>query len=657
MMGILLICIPSITSAQDLIKNTQLGLNAPSNNSVSNRIAQQVAEAQARGKFQTVSLFELSGQELRTTHENYITGQVYLDIQSTALETFFNARSNTLILDIPVNARQSFQLELVQVNIFAPDFQVVTSDGNVLYDTEDIPGVFYRGIVKGNPNSIATLSVFKDHIRAVISDDYGNYVLGQTTDIPNTYILYNDRYLKLANEFECDTPDDDTRWIDEQIPNYEQNRDAPTGNCIDIYIEADYDTYQSFNNSTFNVTNYVSDLFSHICTIYANESINIQLSQLFIWTSIDPFAFLLDTEAVLDTFVQKRQVFNGDLAHLISTRRLGGGRARIDVLCNANDGDNTDIDEAHAVSGNLRATISGFPTYSWDIYVFAHELGHNFGSRHTHACVWNGNNTAIDGCGNCQEAEIFINSDPNRCNACPNPGLPPANTGTIMSYCHARPTVGINFNNGFGQQPGDLIRDRYNNADCKSPCGSSDNCPTDLTHSGTISPGLYEASNSIVSTATIGANQSVTYDAGGLICLNPGFIANSGNRSDFLAHIDGCDGMRVPNGSKTVEPPAISFAKQSTIEDSSKPLTSIKNIPNPFSEQTTFQFELPEASKVHLEIYDVSGKVIAVLMNGEMVEQGQHQIQFDAADLPNGVYIYRLSTEQESITKKMVLRR
>ena len=106
----------------------------------------------------------------------------------------------------------------------------------------------------------------------------------------------------------------------------------------------------------------------------------------------------------------------------------------------------------------LYSSYNNFPTYSWSVFVITHEFGHLFGSRHTHACVWNGNDTAIDGCAGNVEGN------------CPLPGYP-ANGGTIMSYCHLQ-SVGINFNLGFGPQPGNVIRNSVNNASCLQPCST-----------------------------------------------------------------------------------------------------------------------------------------------------------------------------------------
>ena len=110
-----------------------------------------------------------------------------------------------------------------------------------------------------------------------------------------------------------------------------------------------------------------------------------------------------------------------------------------------------------AISG-LAGFYEDFPTYSHDVVVIAHEFGHLLGSRHTHACAWNGNGTAIDGC-------VPVEGN------CPNPGIP-ADGGTIMSYCHVT-NGGINLSKGFGLQPGNLIRNNVANATCLSSCDTS----------------------------------------------------------------------------------------------------------------------------------------------------------------------------------------
>jgi N-acetylneuraminic acid mutarotase len=76
--------------------------------------------------------------------------------------------------------------------------------------------------------------------------------------------------------------------------------------------------------------------------------------------------------------------------------------------------------------------------------------------------------------------------------------------------------------------------------------------------------------------------------------------------------------------------------------------------PNPFNPITSISFSLPEAGKVNLSVYDISGRLLATITNGWR-DAGLHQVQFDAAGLSSGVYIYRMSAGDFSATGKMVL--
>jgi hypothetical protein len=102
---------------------------------------------------------------------------------------------------------------------------------------------------------------------------------------------------------------------------------------------------------------------------------------------------------------------SANLAHFLSGANLGGGVAYVNVLCNQSFG--------FGVSGNLSGSINwqtwtGAPgNFTWDFVVVAHELGHNFGSSHTHSYC-----PPLDICyTNCSSAPV-------------------CSQGTLMSYCH-----------------------------------------------------------------------------------------------------------------------------------------------------------------------------------------------------------------------------
>jgi len=320
-------------------------------------------------------------------------------------------------------------------------------------------GVFYRGIVKGDNNSIASASIFGEEIRIMIGDEEGNYVIGKLKDAPS-HVLYNDRNLLLKEPPGCAAGDAQNLGKDNFRPQINGTSRNSLNKCVPIYVECDYDMYTKHNNSEASVIAFVSALVNETATIYANEQIEVSLSDVKIWTTPDPYASFNNTSSILQRFGElTKNNYNGRLAHFISTRNLGGGIAWVDVLCSSYFTFSGQHAGPYAVSAGLGTSITTFPTYSWNVEVFTHEMGHNMGSPHTQNCSWNGNNTAIDAC------------SPTEGGCASTYGTCPPGGGTIMSYCHLT-NCGIDFNNGFGDQPGNLIRSRYNNASCTLTCAA-----------------------------------------------------------------------------------------------------------------------------------------------------------------------------------------
>ncbi len=79
-----------------------------------------------------------------------------------------------------------------------------------------------------------------------------------------------------------------------------------------------------------------------------------------------------------------------------------------------------------------------------------------------------------------------------------------------------------------------------------------------------------------------------------------------------------------------------------------------KNYPNPFNPVTTIRFAIPENSFVTLKIFDILGKETTTLVNS-FEEAGYKTVQFDATNLPSGIYIYKLTAGNFVDMKKMVL--
>ncbi len=79
-----------------------------------------------------------------------------------------------------------------------------------------------------------------------------------------------------------------------------------------------------------------------------------------------------------------------------------------------------------------------------------------------------------------------------------------------------------------------------------------------------------------------------------------------------------------------------------------------QNYPNPFNPSTNIHFQLQESAYIQLEIYDVLGRTIELLFEG-IKTRGNHMITFNASSLPSGLYYYTLSSNEVSISNKMLL--
>ena len=371
--------------------------------------------------------------------------ETYATRDKDVLNTIYTTRPETITLTIPYQG-STISMSLYRVNIFANGFH---ADTDKKKDVAFNHGVYYRGIINGDNASLASFSFFKNEMSGIVSNqEYNNIVVGKLSKRHNLseYIIYSDSELTVANPFNCSTSDDDIpeiKGFGKKSALSTQN--TQTEKCVGMYYEVDYDMYQQNWSSEELTINWLTSLFNNIQTLYDNEGIDISLKSFFIWTSPDPY-FGTDSEDYLTQFLNNYQIntFDGDLGQLLAEDAGGlGGLAPLNGVCAPPyNGSYVDVNDTD---------IEDVPMYSWSVQAAAHELGHQLGSRHTHACVWNGNNTAIDGCyqteGGCA------------------PGPTPTNGGTVMSYCHLSWT-GINLANGFGQQPSQLMINVVNAANC-----------------------------------------------------------------------------------------------------------------------------------------------------------------------------------------------
>jgi hypothetical protein len=234
--------------------------------------------------------------------------------------------------------------------------------------------------------------------------------------------------------------------------------------CIDWFFEVRNDMYVR-KGGLSGVREYTEKELDDVVQLYADNGITLNY-EVHYWDTPDPYTGT-SSSSYLNSFRQNHLPHTADGSMLLSFD-ASGGIAWVDVLCNGNYG--------YAFSSLTEFQGADYPAYSWNVMVISHEMGHNLGSPHTHACAWNGNATAIDACAGGVEGNC-----PN-----PNPASPPGG-GTVMSYCHF--TTGINFMEGFGEQPLNLIKNRIAGAGCTDctdnpppppPPGGEDDCTDNI---------------------------------------------------------------------------------------------------------------------------------------------------------------------------------
>lgn len=109
----------------------------------------------------------------------------------------------------------------------------------------------------------------------------------------------------------------------------------------------------------------------------------------------------------------------------------------------------------------------------------------------------------------------------------------------------------------------------------------------------------------------------------------------------------GCENSYVANRTDAVA---------GTDTPKSLPFVLNQNFPNPFNPSTTIEFTLASDDHVSLNVYDVSGKLVATIMSKDL-SAGKYTVGFNADNLSSGVYFYKLSTSKFEETRKMVLLR
>jgi hypothetical protein len=364
--------------------------------------------------------------------------------------------SNTLrpvVLSLPISKTKSLRLILKQVSIFDNTFTVTTSSGNSV----TLPLIhYYQGKVAGDTTSTVSITATEMGLDGTVMTKAGVYTIRNLSDVTTTRVhaVVTGEEAFYSPVFQCESSGimmTDTAVVVPQQEGSSSTRQSTSSDCrkVNIYFEADHLLYQQLESNATAVTSQVASLFNQIATLYANEGVIIQMGGLKIWDTADPYASSTNSSQALTAFRDhwrgQNNSFNGDIAHLLTGKSIGG-RANFYFRKN-NPKDAYDIASVFALPAYRSGAygVSGVDAswgegIGWAVKLVSHEIGHSFGLPHTHSCLWEGG--PIDNCAT-QEGE------------CPPGNAPENGTGTIMSYC------AYDLAKGFGPQPSAKLRHEF----------------------------------------------------------------------------------------------------------------------------------------------------------------------------------------------------
>lgn len=341
-----------------------------------------------------------------------------IEVDAAALESFASAGGGVLRA-FPLDPLHDVDLVLQPSSALASvpsvDQIVVGAHGGLASIPTPPRGAFLSGSVVGDEDSTAFLA----------SSAAGTFGFVQSGGA--TWIISSGPYgggLPTVSYNASDLPEgwiDPPRWMCESVdaPSFEPPSDggvAGTEPCrqFRVAFDTDYEFMQKFGGDADAASGYIATVAGALTTIFERD-LNARLAATYVrlWnTPSDPWGQTTLT-AQLNEFrsvwVNTMGGVQRDIAHFLSGRNLGGGVADLPGLCG---GASYGYGLSTALNGSFPTPLVDNSDQNWDIYLIAHEVGHNFGGVHTHSLL-----PPVDGCGSVP------------------PDCTNAAQGTLMSYC------------------------------------------------------------------------------------------------------------------------------------------------------------------------------------------------------------------------------
>ncbi|MEM6699051.1 MAG: T9SS type A sorting domain-containing protein, partial [Bacteroidota bacterium] len=165
----------------------------------------------------------------------------------------------------------------------------------------------------------------------------------------------------------------------------------------------------------------------------------------------------------------------------------------------------------------------------------------------------------------------------------------------------------------------------------------------DPMNSNIIDAGTYTAQNTITSKGTVEMGTSVTFEAGQSITLDEDFFAENG--STFTARIAAC--------TPSIKEENVIENREEEVVLEQKAMAKLNVFPNPFRNQTTIELVLEEEEEISMQLYDIAGKQVMIVVPVSQQIAGKHQYEVNASALGTGIYLLRVQIGSVIQTHKL----
>lgn len=332
-------------------------------------------------------------------------GTLVYNKDAKALNELFNKKPQTLNFTIPLSKNEKMELELQQVNIFSDDF-FVRDQNNQIVPLEN-KGVFYEGNIKGEENTVVSLSIFANDLSAMIITSDDVYHLNKEIDESWVMKKVSSGAFKTSEQLSCNHNADEMFKLNQgDIPEFSIKKSAKSSSCAFNPVRVCYVVDQTFINYFGNygaATNYIQQKFASVKAIYGYWGIPIQLIGYYTRSYTvnpsysgnvlePPYLDMVDEFKIGSNYWDAMGVLvvvdNGGtlIGTGIGVANMANGTAPI---CKKGHNNGANPGNMPFSATALIESANGTPNHHYFIYVLAHEMGHNFGINQEYNNVTN----------------------------------------------------------------------------------------------------------------------------------------------------------------------------------------------------------------------------------------------------------------------------